>query len=168
MFAKHLRIVIKPLIWILAGLYLLVDVISVVLLQPMARWVARVTESLRIVGWIRSLGPYASLALFLVPLILLEPAKLLSVLLIGIGHPKLGLGVLVTGEALKILVLERIFHITRPKLMAFRWFAYTYGRMSEFFTYLTSLPIVKAARVWMRRIRAYTRRLVSSRRARPA
>jgi hypothetical protein len=152
----------------LAALYLLIDAITVVLLRPLVRWVARVSEQLRITAWIRSLGPYASLALFLVPLIVLEPVKPVSVFLMGTGHSTAGLVVLIAGEALKILFLERIFQITRPKLMSFGWFAWAYGKIQRVFAYLMSLTIVKTARAWMRRIRVYARWLLSLRRERAA
>jgi hypothetical protein len=168
MFAKSSRPILKLLIWILAGLYLLVDAISVVLLRPVVRWVARMSEQLRITAWIRSRGPYASLALFLVPLVVLEPIKPLSVYLIGTGHSSAGLVVLIVGEAIKIVFLERIFQITRPKLMSFRWFAWTYERIRRVFSYLMALAIVKTARAWMRRMRVYARWLLSLRRAKPA
>lgn len=145
----------------MASLYLLVDAITVVLLRPFVRWVARVSERLRITAWIRSLGPYSSLALFLVPLIVLEPVKPVSVFLMGTGHPTEGLFVLIIGEAAKIVFLERIFQITRPKLMSFRWFAFAYGKIQKIFSYLMSLTIVRLARVWMRRIKVAARRLLS-------
>jgi len=132
------------------------------------RWIARVSEQLRITAWIRSLGPYSSLALFLVPLIVLEPVKPVSVYLMGSGHSTEGLLVLIIGEALKILFLERIFQITRPKLMSFRWFAWAYGKIQRVFAYLMALTIVKTARAWMRRLRVYARWLLSLRRMKTA
>ena len=126
------------------------------------------SEQLRITAWIRSLGPYSSLALFLVPLIVLEPVKPVSVYLMGTGHSTEGLLVLIIGEALKILFLERIFQITRPKLMSFRWFAWAYGKIQRVFAYLMALTIVKTARAWMRRLRVYARWLLSLRRMKPA
>jgi hypothetical protein len=168
MFAKRSRTFLKPLIWTLAGLYLLVDAISVVLLRPTVLWLNQISETLRITAWIRSLGPYASLALFLVPLIVLEPVKLLSAFLIGTGQSSAGVAVLVVGEALKILILERIFHITRPKLMSFPWFAWAYGKIQQAFALLMSLAVVRIARVWMRKIKIYSRWLLSLRRVKPA
>jgi hypothetical protein len=168
MFARHLRTVLKPLVWTLAALYLLIDAISMLLLRPIARWLSRISESLRLTAWIRTLGPYASLALFLVPLVVLEPAKPISVFLMGTGHKIAGVAVLVTGEGLKILFLERIFQITRPKLMSFRWFAWAHERITRLFAYMASLAFVKITRVWIRRLRAYARRFVAARRASPA
>jgi len=152
----------------LAALYLLVDAITVMLLRPVVRWIARISDHLRITAWIRSLGPYSSLALFLVPLIVLEPVKPVSVFLMGSGHSTEGLLVLIIGEGMKILFLERIFQITRPKLMSFRWFAWAYGKIQRVFAFLMSLTIVRTARVWMRRIKMYARWLLSLRRERPA
>jgi hypothetical protein len=48
------------------------------------------------------LGPYPSLALFAVPVIILEPAKLLTACLIGTGHFFAGAAVFIAAEVLKL------------------------------------------------------------------
>ena len=72
-----------------------------------------------------------TLALFLIPLILLEPVKPLSAYLVASGQFKLGMSVVVVGEILKITVVERIFYIGRDKLMTIKAFAWGYNFVSD-------------------------------------
>jgi hypothetical protein len=65
----------RPVTYFLAVVYFLVDLIFVGLARPISEWVARHVVSRRLRTWIRSLPPYPSLALFSVPVILLETHK---------------------------------------------------------------------------------------------
>jgi len=150
--------ILRPVIWVLAIAYFLVDALFISLLKPLERWLERVASLRRITAWIRSLGPYSSLFLFIVPLVVLEPVKPTALYLMGIGQWYAGLLVLVVGEALKILVLERLFHLTRPKLMSFRVFAWAYDWLIQIFAYLRSFEVWKSARRWFEEIRAFARR----------
>jgi hypothetical protein len=67
--------ILKLVTYIAAGLYLLVDVIFMTLAKPIANWIDRHVRLRRLRAWIRSLAPYPSLALFSVPVIVLEPIK---------------------------------------------------------------------------------------------
>jgi hypothetical protein len=98
------------------------------------------------VRWIALLSPYAILALFLIPLILLEPVKPLSAYLVASGQFKLGMLVLVVGEILKITVVERIFHIGRDKLMTIKAFAWGYNFVSGWVTWIQALPSWQAVK----------------------
>jgi hypothetical protein len=141
----------------LAVVYLLIDALFVLLVRPIGRWLDRFPVFLRIVTWIKSLGPYQSLFLFIIPLIVLEPVKPLSVYLISTGRQIGGVLLLMVGEAIKILVLERIFRITRPKLMSFRAFAWAYYQITRLLDYLRSLGVWKSARRWVEEIKIFTR-----------
>ena len=81
-----------------------------------------------------------TLALFLIPLILLEPVKPLSAYLVASGQFKLGMSVVVVGEILKITVVERIFYIGRDKLMTIKAFAWGYNFVSGWLTWIQGLP----------------------------
>ena len=65
--------ILKVLTYIAAGLYLLVDAIFMTIAKPIADWIARHVALRRLRDWIKSLPPYPSLALFSVPVIVLEP-----------------------------------------------------------------------------------------------
>jgi hypothetical protein len=53
----------------------LVDAIVKTVAKPIANWINKHMPLRRLRDWIRSLPPYPSLALFSVPVIVLEPVK---------------------------------------------------------------------------------------------
>ena len=123
----------------MAALYFLVDVVLFALAKPVLRWLADcwVFESVR--AWIVSLGPYPTLALFIVPVILLEPVKPVAAYLMATGYFVEGLIVLVFGELLKFLLIERLFKLSREKLMSIPAFAWCYDKFCQAQDWVASL-----------------------------
>jgi hypothetical protein len=72
---------------------------------------------------LQKMSPYLSLVLLLVPLLLVEPLKLVAVFVAGKGHWLTGTGMLVGAYAASLLFVERLFRIVKPKLMMLDWFA---------------------------------------------
>jgi hypothetical protein len=68
-------------------------------------------------------SPYLSLLLLLVPLLLVEPLKVVAMIVAGKGHWLTGTGMLVAAYAASLLVIERLFRVLKPKLMMMGWFA---------------------------------------------
>ena len=73
--------------------------------------------------FVRSLGPYPSLALLLVPLSVVEPLKLLAVAVAGEGHWIAGTAMVAGAYAVSVLFIERLFRLVKPKLLTLHWFA---------------------------------------------
>ena len=67
--------ILKSITYVLAAVYFLVDAVSMSVAKPISNWVAKHLVLRRLRAWIRSLRPYPSLALFSVPVIILEPVK---------------------------------------------------------------------------------------------
>jgi hypothetical protein len=63
------------------------------------------------------------LVLLLVSLSLVEPLKLVAVVVAGDGH-------WITGTAM--IVIERLFRIVKPKLLTLPWFAWLWARFIVF------------------------------------
>jgi hypothetical protein len=143
--------ILKPLIFAAAAVYFLVDAIFLTLARPVGAWLAGrpILRSLR--TWIASLRPYPTLALFAVPLIVLEPVKPVAAYLAGTGHVRPGLVVLVVGELLKLVLVERLFALSRDKLMSIPAFAWAYGRYRQAMEWLQSFEAWQTAQ---RRARA--------------
>jgi hypothetical protein len=72
---------------------------------------------------IQQLGPYQSLALLLVPMVLVEPLKVAALFVAGDGHWLTGTGIIVGAYSVSLLVVHRLFRAVRPKLMMLSWFA---------------------------------------------
>ena len=98
--------------------------------RPISRWIGRHLQFKRLRGWIRSLSPYCSLALFSVPVIILEPVKPVAAYLAATGQVVSGAVTFIVGELLKLVLVERLFHLTRDKLMRIPAFAWVYGKFA--------------------------------------
>ena len=78
----------------------------------MCRW--------EIKGWIRSLSGLIDLSCsFSVPVIVLEPIKPIAAYLAATGQFLSGALTFIFGELLKLVLVERLFSLTREKLMIF-------------------------------------------------
>jgi len=135
-----LKTFLEPFVIVVAALYFVVDALALSSLKPLLRKIANLKLFKFIAPWIASLGPYPTLALFVVPLVLLEPIKPFSAYIIGSGHFLFGVLVLVLGEVLKITIVEQIFHIGRDKLMTIKAFAWIYNFAYAWLTWLKGLP----------------------------
>ena len=159
--------ILKPVILALAAIYFLVDAIFMTVARPLANWTAEywIFGSLRV--WIVSLRPYPTLALFAVPLIVLEPIKPVAAYLAGTGHITTGVIVLVVGEILKLVLVERLFSVSRDKLMSIPAFAWTYGKYWQAKDWMESFGAWQTTRRWMRLaqyvIRDYVQKMKTSR-----
>jgi len=146
----------------LAAIYFLLDAVFAMIAIPLARWIASQWMFVRVHRWIVSLGPYPTLLLFLVPLIVLEPVKPVAAYLAATHHVWIGLAVLSIGEILKLVLVERLFHISRDKLLTIRAFAWAYGKYVIARDWLTSLEAWQRVRRSRLAIRRYARGLRSS------
>jgi hypothetical protein len=96
--------------------------------------------------WVMSLRPYPSLALFAIPVIVLEPAKPLAGYLIGTGHFFAGAVTFITAEVLKLTFVERLFHLNRTKLLSIPAFAWGYRYWRHVMDVVESLEMWKISR----------------------
>src|SRR5215472_13355004 len=140
--AKAVKRILKLLTYIAAGLYLLVDAIFMTVAKPIANWIDKQVPLKRLRNWIRSLPPYPSLALFSVPLIVLEPIKPIAAYLTATGQFLSGALTFIFGELLKLVLVERLFSLTREKLMRIPAFAKLYEWYSQAMAWL------KATEAW--------------------
>jgi len=141
-----LKTIVKSLIVGAAAIYFVIDALFLSLLKPLVGQIANLKLFQFIAPWVASLGPYPTLVLFVIPLVLLEPIKPFSAYLIASGHFIFGMLVLALGEVLKITIVERIFHIGRDKLMTINAFALIYNFVSGWLTWVQALPPWRAVK----------------------
>ena len=140
---KH---VLKPLVFLLAAVYFLVDAVFLTIARPIARWLANLWIFDRLRTWIVSLRPYPTLALFMVPVLILEPVKPVAANLTATDHIMGGLTVLLVGELLKLILIERLFCISRDKLMSIAAFAWCYDKFHQAREWFESFKVWQLAR----------------------
>ncbi len=69
------------------------------------------------------MGPYGALVVLAVPLAIVEPFKLVAVLVAGKGHFVTGVVFLICAYVASLVITERLFAILKPKLLVLPWFA---------------------------------------------
>ena len=94
--------------------------VAAIPLRPAKRWLAA-----RIDG----LSPATTLIVFIVPVILLFPLKLVGVWLLAHRHWMGALATIVFAKFLGVGITAFIFDVTRPKLLQMRWFERLYSRV---------------------------------------
>src|SRR5260370_40655734 len=136
----------KTPVLVLATVYFVLDGLFSYVTRPIAVWISKMRFLQRIRRWVVSLRPYPSLALFAVPVIILEPAKPLAGYLAATGHFCAGAITFVAAEVLKLSLVERLFQLNRKKLLSIPVFASGYKYWRRMMDVLESLEVWQASR----------------------
>jgi len=127
-----MRRLLKPL-WVLLGLLFLFEAWLWEHLRPLVAWVVdRIRwEKLkaRVAAAIEHLPPYPTLLIFLIPILLLFPLKLLGLWMLAHGSWLGAMAVLALAKVVSMGVMAFIFEVTRPKLLQLVWFRWLYRHM---------------------------------------
>jgi hypothetical protein len=136
----------KTPVLVLATAYFVLDGLFSYVTRPVAVWMSNMRFLEQTRRWIASLRPYPSLALFAVPVIILEPAKPLAGYLAATGHFYAGAITFVTAEVVKLSIVERLFQLNRRKLLSIPAFAAGYEYWRRMMDVMESLEVWKASR----------------------
>ena len=124
-------------------------------------WAAR----LRPIHWLETriarLPPIAAMAMYVVPWLVLLPAKVLGLWLIGSGRAVSGILVFVLAKVVGTALLAWLFKLTRAALLTIGWFRRFYfwftGWRDRIYAYVRSLRAWQQARQWLAQARATLR-----------
>jgi len=123
---KLKRLLLVTLSWFAAIVFLIEEAIW--------DWTAALMAKLGAVRLVRAIEARISallllwaLVTFLLPSLILIPAKLIGLHAIATGHVLLGGGVFLLAKLLGMALFSRIFNLTRPALMQLAWFARLYA-----------------------------------------
>jgi len=136
----------KTTVFIVATAYFVVDGVLSYATRPIAVWIAKRNLFERTRLWIVSLRPYPALALLVVPVIILEPAKPLAGYLMGTGHFGPAAITFVTAEVLKLAFVEQLFQLNRKKLLSIPAFAFGYRYWRQMMDLVESMAAWRASR----------------------
>lgn len=119
--------------------------------------IARWPPIARFEAWLVRLPPYAALAAFVAPSILILPIKLAALGFAAMGRFGLALAAVIAGKLLATAILARLYRILRPTLMTIGWFAkadtwFFYWR-DQAYAFVRSLPAWQKARAVAQQIR---------------
>jgi uncharacterized membrane protein len=154
--------VLEPVAYALAAAYFLVDAVFVTVAKPISNWIANHLVLRKLRAWIRSLRPYPSLALFSIPVLILEPVKPVAAYLAATGQMLGSVVTLIVGELLKLVLVERLFSLTRDKLMRIPAFAWAYGKLQQAKAWLQTTAAWRAIRSLANAVRSYVANLRTS------
>jgi len=74
--------------------------------------------------------------LLLVPLGMIEPLKIVAVIVAGKGHWLSGAATIAAAYVMSLLITERLFRLVKPKLMMLDWLAAIWVKASSFWSML--------------------------------
>ncbi|MET0744004.1 MAG: hypothetical protein ABWY78_11590 [Microvirga sp.] len=120
------RILTLPAAVAVAAYLLLSDLVGPVL-APVIRWLAGLRLFVKLRDLLEALTPYQALVVLAVPFLILEPLKLLALVVIARGHVVTGTAFLVGLHGLSLLSTERLFAVVKPRLLTIRWFNHLWG-----------------------------------------
>jgi hypothetical protein len=132
---------LKILGYALVTIYFIADLVFGSVAVPLSRSIGRLRILRPLNAWIAGLRPYPALALFSVPVVILEPVKPVGAFLVAEGYVVEGALTICAGEILKITLVERLFRLTRDSLMQIPAFAFLYRRWIRFHDWVTSSEI---------------------------
>jgi hypothetical protein len=101
-------------------------------LQRFAAAIGRLPLLRQVESFIAGLPPYAALAFFGAPSLLLIPVKLAALYFIAHGQPLLGLTTVIAAKIAGTALVARIFVLTQPNLLRIGWFEWLYTRFIDF------------------------------------
>jgi len=144
----------------LAALLLILEEWLWARLSVMVAQLADLLKLRRLEAWISSLPPYAALVIFVLPSIVVLPAKLASLTLLAHGNVLASVSVFSGAKLLGTALVARAFKLTKPQLMTLPWFARLYAlftgwlvRAHAWFdanpTVIRTRAAVRRAKEWM-------------------
>jgi hypothetical protein len=163
---RHLKRALEIAIVPLAAAIVLFEQTLIRYLNEVTAAIAHWPPIARLEAWLARLPPYAALAAFAAPSILILPVKL-SALWFGYHHHyALAVASVVLGKILATAILARLYRILRPTLLKLRWFAWADTRFFYWrdwaYAFVRSLPAWQKTAALVKRMRARMAELVST------
>ncbi|MDB5522520.1 MAG: hypothetical protein JWM58_283 [Rhizobium sp.] len=143
------------LLWpfrIVVAVILLIDEFARPLYRPMLDWIATWRMMARFTAAVASLPRLTILILFAVPFAIAEPLKLFALVLIARGRIIIGIALLVLAYLMTFLLVERIYHAGRQKLLTYPWFEWAMRQIGQVRNALLKFKAesVTRLRAWLR------------------
>jgi hypothetical protein len=122
-----LRVALRHALALLLALVVLFEEWGWRPLAALAARLARFRVVARLEAAIAALPPYAALAVFATPTLLLFPLKLVAMWLLAKGQVVAASGLFVAAKVASTALVARLFMLTRASLMRIGWFARAYN-----------------------------------------
>lgn len=136
----------------------LIDEAARPLYRPLSRWIASLRIVARMEEAVSRLPRLAILIVLAIPFVVAEPLKIVGLLLMARGRVASGLVILALAYLASFLLVERIYHAGRDKLLTYRWLAWVMGLIVAIRQRLLDWVRASAAYAFALRVRDETRR----------
>ncbi len=144
---------------IIVAIYVILDGIVRTLLRPLTYWLNKLHLIKSLEDMIGRMPAYGVLVLLAVPFAGAEPAKIYAIYLIGSGHKLTGLMILAAAYFVSVVVVDRIFHAGKSRLLTIPWFAKLWSWISAYkdrlFAWMKSTAIWQKAQEIKNRVRGW-------------
>jgi hypothetical protein len=141
-----LRAAAIPVKAAVAGVMLL-DAAARPFYRPVVDGIFRMPFFAKLEDTVSGLPRWAILVLFSVPFIVAEPLKLVALLLLAKGKLIGGVAVFLVAQLLTFVLVERIYHAGREKLLTYGWLAWIVARLSDIRAAIDPFRVRMARRV---------------------
>jgi hypothetical protein len=106
-----------------------------------------------VIRFMDRLPPYPTLFVFLIPIVILEPMKIVALWLFARHQFLLGLATYIGADVVRLALVAFLFKACRDKLLSIGWFAwcYTWFVWGHEWAHRQVAPVVAAVRAWLQR-----------------
>lgn len=109
---------------VLVAIILVVDAIAKPIYRPVIGWAANLKVMAALEARIQTMPRFAVLLLFGIPFAIAEPLKLYALVLMAGGYFIFGLVLLILSYLITFILVERIYHAGKEKLLTYGWFSW--------------------------------------------
>ena len=120
--------------------------------RPLVNWFSSLSIVVHFGEFVGSLPRAVILVLFVVPLAIAEPLKIYALFVIARGHVISGLVIIALAYLMSFLLVERLFHAGREKLLTYGWLKWIMDRVETVRGWVIEIKenVVAAVRGWLR------------------
>jgi len=145
-----LQLLLLPLRLIITVLVVVSEIARPVY-RPLVNWFASLSIVEHFGELVGSLPRAVILVLFIVPLAIAEPLKIYALFVIARGHVIPGLVIIALAYLMSFLLVERLFHAGREKLLTYGWLRWIMDRVLTVRNWVSEMKesIIATVRGWL-------------------
>lgn len=145
------QLLLVPLRFVIAVL-VLINEVARPLYRPFVNWFSSLSIVVHFGEFVGSLPRGVILVLFVVPLAIAEPLKIYALFVIARGHVISGLVIIALAYLMSFLLVERLFHAGREKLLTYGWLKWTMDRVETVRNSVADMKrsVIATVRSWLR------------------
>ncbi|MGV1794531.1 hypothetical protein [Rhizobium sp. A37_96] len=144
------QILLLPLQLVIA-VFVIISEVARPLYRPFVTWFSSLSIVQHFGEFVGSLPRAVILILFVVPLAIAEPLKIYALFVIARGHVISGLVIIALAYLMSFLLVERLFHAGREKLLTYGWLKWIMDRVEIVRNWVSEMrqSIIASVRGWL-------------------